>query len=132
MKKIFLFFIFFIFSFSFEIDYSNNTLIKSSLKNRFETYWLYRANRKFNLCYSYEMPYLRYLYSKNWYLNYFFYSRKIKRIKVLKINCKNKNICYISMLLYYGSKNPVFFKDKWVKVDGVWYHRFYDRVLPFN
>jgi len=127
MKKLLIFFA--IFAFSLEINFSNGVLMKSNLKNRFIYYWSARANRDFKDAYKYEMPYLQYIHSLEWYEDFFITAPRIKKIKIKKIDCKG-NICYVSMLLKIG-KNYIFYKDKWIKVDKIWYHRFRDKALPF-
>jgi hypothetical protein len=117
-----------IFAFALEINFANGVLMQSDLKSRFIKYWQNRANKYFFKTYDLEMPYLRYLYSKEWYEDYFSLAPRIKKISIKKIDCKD-NICYIHMLLKIN-KNNVYYKDKWVKVDGIWYHRFNDNPLP--
>lgn len=127
MKKLFLLMMG-ILAFSLEINFANGVLMQSDLKNRFVDYWNYRAHKEFDKTYNYEMPYLKYLHSKEEYEDYFEDAPRIKKIIVKNINCKN-NICYISLLLKIYH-NYVFFKDKWVKVDNIWYHRYNDMLLP--
>jgi hypothetical protein len=127
MKKILILLIA-IFAFSFEVNFANGVLMKSDLKNKFIQYWSLRAEKKFDKTYKFEMPYLRYLYSKDWYEDFFSTAPKIRKISIKKIDCKN-NICRIGIVLY-TKRNYIYIFDKWIKVDNVWYHRFNDRLLP--
>jgi len=126
MKKLLIFLA--VFAFSLEINFSSGVLMRSDLKDRFVSYWADRANRDFKDAYKYEMPYLKYIHSLEWYEDFFITAPRIKKIKVKRIDCKD-NICYVSMLLKIG-KNYIFYRDKWVKVDKIWYHRFRDNALP--
>jgi hypothetical protein len=127
MKKLLILFVA-VFAFSIEINFAGGVLMKSDLKNRFVEYWSYRAKKRFYKTYGFEMPYLRYLYSQDWYEDYFSTAPRIKKISIKKIDCKN-DICKIGIILYFG-KNYSYYTDKWVKVDNIWYHRFNDRPLP--
>lgn len=128
MKKL-LFLVIAVFSFALEINFANGVLMKSDLRNRFVDYWSYRANKEFYKTYNFELPYLKYLYSKDSYEDYFNNAPRIKKITVKRIICK-ENVCFVDLLLHIY-KNNVYYKDEWVNVDNVWYHRFNDRGLPF-
>lgn len=127
MKKL-LFLILAVFSFALEINFANGVLMPSNLKNRFISYWSFRANKEFYKTYKFELPYLKYIHPKEEYEDFFADAPRIKRISIKNISCKN-NICYIGMVLSIY-KNKVYYKDKWIKVDNVWYHRFKDSALP--
>jgi len=116
-----------VFAFAFQINFNNLSMDKN-LKNNFSKYWTYRAKRSFSDTYKYELPYLQYIHTKEWYEDFFMSAPRIKKIAVTKIDCKD-NICYIPMLLKIG-KAKVYFKDKWIKVDKNWYHKFNDNPLP--
>jgi len=126
MKKVMLLLIS-VFAFSFEINF-HNVSIDNSLKTKFTKYWTYRANREFSKTYKYELPYLQYIHSKEWYEDFFMLAPRIKKIDIKNIKCKN-NICFIGMILKIG-KNKTYFRDKWIKVDKIYYHRFNDNPLP--
>ncbi len=128
MKKLIIFFATFLFS--AQITFNNSLLIPSSLKEKFISYWQARANKEFYKTFNYEMPYLRYLYSKDWYEDFFSSSPRFKSIYVKNFECKG-NICFFTLLLKPKySKDTIFYKDKWVKVDNTYYHRFNDLLLP--
>ena len=127
MKKLFLLFLG-VLAFSLEINFANGVLMKSDLKKRFVNYWNYRAHKEFSKAYNFEMPYLRYIHPKEEYEDFFANAPRIKKISVKKIECKG-NVCYVGMVLKIY-KNEVFYKDKWIKVDNTWYHRYRDRALP--
>jgi len=117
-----------IFLFALEINFSSGVLMQSNLKKRFVEYWNNRAHKQFYKTYDLELPYLKYLYSKDWYEDYFSNAPRIKKISIKRVNCKD-NICKIGMVLKIY-KNSVYYTDKWIKVDNVWYHRFNDNALP--
>ena len=128
MKKLFLLFLG-VLAFSLEINFANGVLMKSDLKERFVNYWNYRAHKEFSKAYNFEMPYLRYIHSKEEYEDFFANAPRIKKISVKRIDCKD-NFCIIGMDISIYKKT--FYKiDKWIKVDNTWYHRYDDRVLPF-
>lgn len=127
MKKL-IFLIIAVFSFGLEINFASGILMKSSLKNRFVNYWNYRAHKEFYKTYKFELPYLKYIHPKEEYEDFFNDAPRIKKVMVKHLECKD-NICYVGMVLKIG-REYVYYKDKWIKVDNIWYHRFKDSALP--
>jgi hypothetical protein len=130
MKK----YIFFLFTFNFlfalEIIFPKNISIDNNLKSRFIQYWNFRGNLIFSKSYNFEMPYLKYLYTKTWYKNFFKNAPKIKKISIINIDCKNQ-ICKINFNAKIRKIGYIYYSDKWIKIDNTWYHRFNDNPLPF-
>ncbi len=117
------------------IKIDNGVKLKKALKNRVETYWKARAKKDFETSYKFELPYLNYIHSEDWYEIFFQNASKFSKIELKKIKSCNKSICIIGLLLRYrfNPDNFIFLYDKWIKVDGIWYHKYDDNPLPnFN
>lgn len=129
MKKAVLIISLLSFLFAVDITYNKGVLIPESLKNSFNKYWSLRADKRFYKTYQYELPYLNYLHSQEWYEDFFSTAPRIKKIKVKWVKC-TKTKCKIGMILKIGKEN-VFYIDTWVNVDNRWYHKYNDNALPF-
>ena len=130
MRTIIVFFIITVNLFSIEIDFDKNLSLDNRLKNTFIQYWEKRAKKRFDQTYRYEAPFLRYLYTKDWYIKYFLNAPKIKKIVVKSIDCNiDQSICKIKMLIKV-KKYFHLYTDRWINVDKIWYHRFNDKPLP--
>ncbi len=116
--------------FAAEFDFKTD-IIDASLKSSFKTYWNYRADKKFYKTYSYELPYLDYLHSQDWYEDFFAKSMRLKKIVIKKVQCKDEK-CKIAFVFYTKSmpKDGHYFTDEWVNLDNKWYHSYNDNPLP--
>jgi len=105
--------------------------IPNALKERFIEYWSNRGEKKFNVTYSMELPYLQYIHSKNWYKNFFSSAPTITKIEVLNKKQCTKKSCLLWMALYKQNyQEPIYLYDKWLKINGMWYHKYDDSILP--
>jgi len=57
---------------------------------------------------------------------------RFSKIKLLRIIKCNKDICILGLVLYpkFAPKNTSYINDKWIKVSGIWYHKYNDSLLP--
>lgn len=106
--------------------------IEKSLKHKIKTYWNYRESSHYDLnrLYNMELPYLRFLYTKTEYRS-FAPPLDFERVIFNKIfQNKNQKIELGGWLVDIdGEKHYI--HDLWVKMDGKWYHRVNDKLLPF-
>ena len=116
--------------FSVEFDFTKN-IENKSLKKSFQNYWENRGNKRFYKTYAYELPYLDYLHTQEWYEDYFAKAMRIKKITVKKVICKDEK-CRIDFVFNPKSKprDEDFHIDSWLKMDGKWYHSYNDNPLP--
>ncbi len=115
--------------FSTTIEMSDKVQLDPNLKQRFENYWAKRGEGIFDSVYDQELPYLRYLHSRSWYKNFFANAPKFKKVVIKRIHSCTKNVCILGILLFKDS-SPIYLYDKWIKINGKWYHRFNDSPLP--
>jgi len=118
-------------SFATEVVVPSSLKLPQGLKERFVSYWEKRGEKKFSKTYSYEIPYLQYLHSRDWYQNFFIDAPQFKVIAIHKLyECGTKS-CILGIKLYRKkSSDPIYLHDKWIKIDGVWYHKYRDSYLP--
>jgi len=114
------------------IKFSKDILLSNDLKQEITNYWKDRGEEEFKKTYSQELPYLQYIHSKEWYRNFFRNAPSIALIKVEKIKKSTDKSYILAILLYfkYNPKSPTFLYDKWIKIDGKWYHKYDDNPLP--
>ncbi len=106
--------------------------LDNALKKRVELYWKYRGEKDFEHSYKYELPYERYLHSQMDYEIFFQHASKFSKIKLLKIIKCSNNICILGIMLYpkFAPNDSTYINDKWIKVSGIWYHKYIDSLLP--
>ena len=116
----------------FSVEFSNTKEItNSSLQKSFKAYWGARADKKFYKTYAFEVPYLNYLHTQDWYEDYFAKSMRMKKITIKKVVCKDE-ICMIHFVFNPKSKpkDEHYLIDNWLQLDGKWYHSYNDNPLP--
>lgn len=105
--------------------------IPQDLKERFVTYWSYRGEGNFEESYAMELPYLQYLHSKKWYISYFFYAPRFYKVTLYRKEKCQSDICEVWLALYKDkASEPIYLKDKWIKIGNRWYHKYRDSALP--
>ena len=116
--------------FSVEFDFQKK-IEERALEKSFTNYWEARGAKKFYKTYDYELPYLNYLHSQEWYEDFFSRAMRIKKMVVKKVKCKEEK-CRIEFNFYTKSapKESHYLQDDWINVDGKWYHVYNDNPLP--
>jgi len=102
---------------------------EKKLARAFLEYWRARIQRDYKTSYQYELPYQKYIFRYPDYLKKIgnIYSRS--KIKLSKITYIAPDIAIVDREVKMGNK--VFHKkDKWIYIDGAWYHKFYQTILP--
>ncbi len=104
------------------IKYTENVkhtdkLKDNKFKKAFLQYWTYMFHKKYDKAYKMELPYFRFLYSKKDYIS----KENLSNYKKLIINSikKKGNIYEVDMV---QEGNPVLIQDKWLYMDGKYYH----------
>lgn len=99
------------------------------LGEAFVEYWHYRSSRLYNKSYAFELPYYRYLHSLEEYTQYNNAANADFMITMNKIELIQDNIAKITYL-YQKNDYTQTLQDKWIFVDGRWYHKFMLSFTP--
>ncbi len=114
-------------------NFSIDTQIENvdDLIDRYKNYWAYFSAKEFEKSFKYELPYLNYIKPLSWYKE--FHSANVKKFSVklldMQIEEGDSHIVYIRTRFHTKSDETVA-SDKWVLVDGEWYHFYSQTVLP--
>ncbi len=119
-------------SFAFGVEFDTTKVsINKSIEKQFKTYWTNRGEKKHAKNYGLELPYLQFLHDKKWYENFFANASIIEKVEVVKVVKESKDEIILGINLYLENrKDPVWFNDKWLNVEGKWYHKYDDSLLP--
>lgn len=119
-------------SWATDVTFTKDVSIENDLKNEIVAYWKNRGEREFKKTYTKELPYLQYLHSQKWYKTFFANAPEISLITVKGIKKYNDENYTFSILIHfeYNPDSPTFLYDKWMKIDGKWYHKYNDNPLP--
>ncbi len=99
--------------------------------NSIVRYYLELKEGKYKKMYRQELPSFRYFYDYKTYQAYYKGFKKFDTIDILKIKNINRNICETT-IRFYRKNHPLFtLKEKWIQIDGRWYHYLYDPFI-FN
>lgn len=98
------------------------------LQKRFQEYWHARSI-DLHKAYEYELPYQRYIGDFSLYKKLVVKTKKGTKAQIVKIEYPHPNIAIIQRQMIFGKKQSLR-KDKWIYVNGQWYHRYYQSVLP--
>ena len=108
---------------------STNIIALEELIKRYRHYWHYFSKNDWEKTYEYELPYQKFFFPYSRYLRFYSTAKKGFKVTLLKIKKKNDDIVYIKSR-YQDKKTSYRFDDKWVRVNGVWYHKFYNSTFP--
>ena len=108
--------------------------LPEALKQRVTHYWSSKGDKEFEKSYSYELPYLQYLHTEHWYEKFFQNAPKFSKIELKKITKKNNTTFILGLLLYpkFAPNSPTYLYDKWINIDGIWYHKYIDSAIPIT
>lgn len=139
MKKLVLFFmVFFLFSgcLTKQPSTPNVTMEYKGIKNKktkklidsFREYWQMRVEGNYKKSYQFELPYQRYIIDYEKYRKMLGLYAKNKVILV-DIVYPHKDIAIVTRKMQ-GRKKVQLKKDKWIYVNGKWYHKFFQTIFP--
>lgn len=106
-----------------------------SLKKEFFEYWEIRFNGDTVNLFTKEAPHLQEMIAFQRYHDYMVGAGRntLNAMEIVDLQSKKEFYKVIKMNLKFtmlnGSENETYIEDKWVKVDGKWYHLFSDRFL---
>jgi hypothetical protein len=100
------------------------------LAERFLEYWHYYNTRDFNTSYTYELPSYRFHTSLKEYKRHIGTSSSFLHVSLKKIAYQydDNNIAITSQ--YLKIKKRPLNKEKWIYVNGTWYHRYFKPDFP--
>ena len=101
---------------------------EKELIQRFEEYWHARVNGQYNQSYKLELPYQQYTVDFDKYRKTLGLYRNSK-VLLLEIKYPQKNVAIITRKME-GKNGSWIKKDKWIYVDGSWYHKYYQTIFP--
>jgi len=104
---------------STKIDVQN--IENKSFKEKFIEYWQAYSSKDFKKMYSMESPYFKYLYDIDGYKAYVEMLYTPNVVKVLEMKSDDK--IYIAKLsIDVEGKQTSYLTDRWIDVDGEFYH----------
>lgn len=99
------------------------------LAKAFLEYWKARVRGEYTTSYKYELPYQRYIFDYKTYRKQIGSIYPGATVVLTKIEYKAPNVAVVSREVKLGKK-VYKKKDKWIYVDGEWYHKFYQNIMP--
>lgn len=103
--------------------------IDHRLAKRFSEYWFYRLHKQYANSYRYELPYQQYVIPLQEYKSQLDGYGKEAKVILYDIMMPRRYMAIIKKKIITKDVT-LFSKDKWIKVDGEWYHKFFQNVLP--
>jgi sarcosine oxidase delta subunit len=113
------------------VTLSADLSIDDDLLERYGEYWTYMSKNDYDRSYEYELPYLNFLKSKEWYKE-FQYGGKIDfKVKILSISedKDDKDVVFVRAN-YRGKYLDSNITEKWINIKGTWYHYYSQSLLP--
>jgi len=101
---------------------------EKGLVQRFEEYWHARVNGQYNKSYIYELPYQQFIIDFDRYKKTLGLYKNSK-VSLVKVQYPQKNVAIITRKME-GKNGSWIKKDKWIYVDGNWYHKYYQTLFP--
>ncbi len=102
-----------------------------ALASRFLEYWHYKATANYDKSYDMELPLYRYLNTKDNYKSHNNFVLKNFKSTLLSIQKLNNDDDISLITLKYSHNNKVITKkEKWLYINGTWYHKYLVPVFP--
>lgn len=100
------------------------------LSKRHQEFWEYFSSKNFDKSYTYELPHLQFLKSLDWYKE--FNTPNIQGYKVIQLSIEEveKDKAIVKYRYEKKGHQSLLIDDRWVFVDGEWYHYFEFSKLP--
>ena len=114
-----------------KVDQNATKALKAypELSERFKSYWEAMSEKNYKETFSYELPYMNFIHDKTWYLDFKEGSRKHFKVTLLEIVPVGEKSVVVKAR-FKVKKSVYTVSDKWYKVNGTWYHQYYDSILP--
>lgn len=94
-----------------------------------QKYWEMYSQKKFSNTYPYELAYMRFLHSLEWYKLFLASNKANYTVIQEKIVIDGNSAVVKTKHIYDNNKTAVFY-DPWYNVNGTWQHEFKDSILP--
>lgn len=106
------------------------------LKHTFETYWMYRSAGDVKDVLKLEAPYVSVMVDPVSYSSFIAAGGKGKKwddVKINSVDWINQGLIIVGFTVNKedatGQKENVYYKDRWLLMDGRWYHAFDDPII---
>jgi hypothetical protein len=103
-----------------------------ALSQRDLSYWEHMSQKEFDASYDYELPYLRYLKSLEWYKNFNATNNQKFTIKQYDITLVDSHRAIIKHYYHGSDGHSLNLEDRWVLVQNEWFHYFELSKLPID
>ena len=116
-----------------KLQENNQTVLEKyqNLIQRYREYWNYFSKKDFRRAYDYELPYQRFLHPYSWYQEFNRPNDQSYTIILLSIHPLNDFTAILnSKYVSEDNKTVSFFKDKWILVNGRWFHKMKTSKIP--
>lgn len=111
------------------IDANISDDIPSDLKKRYLNYWESKSKNDYKVTFTLELPYENYLKPLEEYISFQTATKTKYKIKALNIKKPFIDTFIITSEIDFGYKKTLQ-NDKWIEVNGIWYHYYYPNILP--
>ena len=107
-------------------------VLPKALKNAYSEYWEALSNGDYKKAYMSELPYINFIKPYSWYKVFRAGSKIHYTIEALesKADTDDKDIIFIKTKFTHPRFKPYTINDKWINVNGTWYHSYIASVLP--
>ena len=114
-----------------KVRQSSNFEKNRELVKRFSEYWEATSLKDFETAYNYELPYLNFLKSLDWYLEFKTVSKKNFKTTMLSLteDKDDKDIVHVRLNIK-SKKVDANVTEKWININGTWYHNYSQSILP--
>ena len=101
------------------------------LEDRHLDYWEAMSLADYDESYRFELPYLNFLKTNEWYREFRSGSREKYKIviKGIESDSEDDNIAFVKTHIILKHTDYTF-KDRWLYVNGTWYHSYSPSLLP--
>ena len=111
--------------------------VPCELYNAFNRYWDYRENFDWNSIYDMEAPHVRWATDLIRFKKIFALASKLLNVNVVQVEKVTNEIYDIHVKsrmisVRTGNEMEVWTDEKWIKVDGKWFHVWKSPFLQFN
>ena len=108
---------------------SLQTPSKSSLQKVFQEYWHARMKGEYKKSWHYELPSQRYIFTFDQYRRSLSDSGLVK-VTMQKVKFIHPSIAIVDREVVYKDGLKTLKKDRWFYIDGRWFHKYYQNILP--
>ncbi len=113
------------------ISIDKNITNVENLKLRYQEYWEVFSKGEYDKSYAYELPYLNYIKSLQWYKDFNRIRKNDYKVSMLNIKSYPYDAKVALVRTRFQSPHKTFeLSDRWVQVGDTWYHYYKQSLLP--